>query len=206
MGIIIHFMPTMDATDIRENPGASAGEKKTLLGRLIAYDLALLKTLAGISLPRSLSLLFVFLVRIGDGWIWCLVALYLWWIMPFVQFQMVVVHSLLAIGISLCLYWPIKLLVKRLRPHESVPGIIARVPPLDKYSFPSGHTMNNLAVALTLSLYIPNLFLAALLVPLALGGLRIFFGVHFLSDITGGAMLGAGSFLAAKALFAAFPM
>ena len=176
-------------------------DRPSLLKRIIAVDLAFLRYIATLSLPKAVSLPLVFLVRIGDGWIWFLIAFYLWTAMPFAQLRSAVFHCLFALAISLALYWPIKLLVRRSRPHESGLGVTPTVPPLDKYSFPSGHTMNNLAVALTVAIYLPHLFLPALLLPIFLGVLRILFGVHFLSDITGGTVLGVASYFLAKAFF-----
>jgi undecaprenyl-diphosphatase len=184
--------------------GARAGRLGALVGRVVAWDLALLRYLASRTLPRAASLPLIFLVRIGDGWIWVVVAVSLYWALPLVQVKTVVAHCLVAIAMSLSLYWPVKLLVRRTRPHESGLGITARVPPLDKFSFPSGHTMNNLAVALTLSQYVAHTTALAVGLPLVLGALRILFGVHFLSDITGGAILGAAAFLVADRVFAVF--
>jgi undecaprenyl-diphosphatase len=61
--------------------------------------------------------------------------------------------------------------------------------------------MNNLAVALTLASHFPSLSLPAIGLPLLLGTLRVFFGVHYLSDIIGGSVLGAIAFTLAKAVF-----
>jgi undecaprenyl-diphosphatase len=82
--------------------------------------------------------------------------------------------------------------------------VVPLVPPLDKYSFPSGHTMNNLAVALTLALYFPRITAPALLLPVILGMLRVLFGVHYLSDIIGGSLLGVCAFWLARAIFPTF--
>lgn len=195
----------MDAIDISEDKAAGAHNAgRGFLGRMVAWDLALLRYIAGLTLPRSLNLALILLVRIGDGYIWALIAAAVWWAMPLAQVKVVVAHCLVAIAISLALYWPVKLLVRRSRPHESGHGVTAKVPPLDKFSFPSGHTMNNLAVALTLSLYVPHVFFLALGLPLVLGALRVLFGVHYLSDITGGALLGFLSFILARYLFLAF--
>lgn len=196
------IVTALDARSAAASP--AAGWARALVARAVALDLALIRYLAAMVLPRAVSLPLIFLVRIGDGWIWAAVAASLYWAMPLAQTKMVVAHCLVAIAVSLSLYWPVKLLVRRTRPHENGLGVSAKVPPLDKFSFPSGHTMNNLAVALTLSLYIPHTTALALGLPLMLGGLRILFGVHYLSDITGGAALGAGAFLLADLLFAAF--
>jgi undecaprenyl-diphosphatase len=143
----------------------------------------------------------VVVVRIGDGYLWGLIALWLWLALPFAEVRTVVVHCLAAIAVSLCIYFPIKFSLKRPRPFDSGMDVKPSVPPLDKYSFPSGHTMNNLAVALTLAQHIPGLRLSAILLPIALGLLRILFGVHFLSDILGGALLGAMAFFLANGVF-----
>lgn len=176
-------------------------KKMTLLERIEAIDLAFLKKWNSLNLPNAITFPLIFLVRIGDGWIWFLIAFYLWKTLPIPLLQTAVVHSLLTIAISLAIYWPIKLLVRRKRPYDSGLGVTPMVPPLDKYSFPSGHTMNNLAVALTVSLYIPHLLIPAILVPITMGILRIRFGVHYLSDITGGVVLGTLSFFLAKWIF-----
>lgn len=192
----------METTDSIPNLSSVAKSiHPSFLDRILALDLAFLKTVSSLSLPKSVSLPLILLVRIGDGWIWFLVAFYCWRNLSMVQLQNTVLHGLLAIAISLCIYWPVKLLVRRSRPHESDLGVRPMVPPLDKFSFPSGHTMNNLAVALTVSLYLPHLLIPAIILPISLGLLRVLFGVHFLSDITGGAVLGTIAFFMAKAFF-----
>jgi undecaprenyl-diphosphatase len=199
MGKIVESMESTGKSPCSE--AAAPAKRRSILTRIVDFDIAFLRALASLSLPRAVTLPLMLLVRIGDGWIWFLIAFYLWKSLPMVKLQTAVFHCLLAITISLILYWPIKLLAKRARPHNSGLGITPMVPPLDKYSFPSGHTMNNLAVALTVSIYMPHLFIPALLIPIAMGMLRILFGVHFFSDITGGAVLGAISYFLAKAFF-----
>ncbi len=185
-----------DAAALLPRPGWG----RASLARLAAWDLALIRYLADLPLPRAATLGLVFLVRIGDGWIWAAVALSLYWALPAARLQAVVAQCLLALAVSLALYWPVKLLVRRTRPHKSGIGISAQVPPLDKYSFPSGHTMNNLAVALTLAAHFPALLAAAIGFPLLLGSLRVKFGVHYLTDIVGGGLLGAAAFAIARVL------
>lgn len=172
-----------------------------MTSRILAIDLAFFRLLAGLPLPRAVTLPLVVLVRIGDGWIWGLIALTLWFTLPTPDLIRVVLHCAVAIAVSLAFYLPIKFLTKRPRPYDSGLDVVPLVPPLDKYSFPSGHTMNNLAVALTLALYFPRLALPALLIPPVLGILRVLFGVHYLSDIIGGSLLGVLAFWLARAIF-----
>jgi undecaprenyl-diphosphatase len=194
----------MDATDLNGTAEPSLqGGWAGLTSRVLAVDLAFFRLLASWSLPKPVSLFLILLVRVGDGWIWGGIALYLWWALPFAQLEMTILHCLLSIGISLCFYLPVKFLMKRPRPYDSGLDVTPLVPPLDKYSFPSGHTMNNLAVALTLALHMPRLILPAMLFPVTMGMLRILFGVHYLSDIAGGTLLGTLAFFISKAIFPA---
>jgi undecaprenyl-diphosphatase len=163
--------------------------------------MAFFRLLASISLPKAVTFPLILLVRSGDGWIWALIASALWFLLPFPEVERVVLHCVLAIGISLVLYFPIKFIGRRPRPYDNGLDIKPQVPPLDKYSFPSGHTMNNLAVALTLASHFPSLSLPAIGIPILLGTLRVLFGVHYLSDIIGGGVLGAFAFTLAKAFF-----
>ena len=198
----------MDATGLKhqnpQSPAPGQTAPRPLSGftsRVTAIDMAFFRMLSALSLPKSILLPLILLVRIGDGWIWVLMAGYIWWALPFAQLEAALLHCMLTISISLAFYLPIKLLMKRPRPYDNGMDVVPLVPPLDKYSFPSGHTMNNLSVALTLALYLPSLGIPALLIPLTVGLLRVLFGVHYLSDIVGGTLLGLVAFLISKAIF-----
>jgi len=181
----------------------AAGESPRITGmaavreRVVAADMAFFRMLAALKLPKAVTLPLVLLVRIGDGYIWAFIALYLWWAIPFQELETAVLQCCFAILISLCIYAPVKVLTKRRRPYDLGLEVTPLVPPLDKYSFPSGHTMNNLAVSLTLALNIPSLIVPAIALPVSFGILRVFFGVHFLSDIVAGIGLGFMAFLLA---------
>ncbi|MEO7958301.1 MAG: phosphatase PAP2 family protein, partial [Fibrobacteria bacterium] len=123
---------------------------KAITTRVTAIDMAFFRLMASWSLPKSVTLPLILLVRIGDGWIWVLMAAYIWWALPFAQLEASLIHCVLTIAVSLAIYLPIKFLMKRPRPFDNGMDIVPLVPPMDKYSFPSGHTMNNMAVALTL--------------------------------------------------------
>jgi len=190
----------MDATETEPNARV-ASAFAAITGRVTALDMAFFRLMAAVNLPKSVAYSLILLVRSGDGWIWALIACALWLILPFAEMQRVVLHCILAFAVSLAIYFPVKLLGRRLRPYENGLPIKPSVPPLDKYSFPSGHTMNNLAVALTLAAHFPVLILPAIALPILLGALRVLFGVHYLSDIIGGSVLGAFAFTLAKAFF-----
>ncbi len=168
---------------------------------LLLWDFVIVRRWHRVQWPQGLHRILTFFVRAGDGWVWALVALALYFALPWLRFKTIAGQALLAVAISLPVYWAMKLGLRRTRPYHSVKWIAPRVPPLDKYSFPSGHTMNNLAVAMTLAMYLHFLWPLAVAIPVALGILRVFYGVHFLTDIAGGALLGAASALSASWLF-----
>jgi len=132
--------------------------------------------------------------RLGDGYVWALIAVLILAVdgpMSLVEVLAQVAPSLV---VALALYWIVKLSSKRRRPFEAIPEFKALVPPLDKYSFPSGHTMNNLAIATTVLLTVPLAGSVMMALPLTWGFLRVYFGVHWLSDVIGGFLLGIASF------------
>lgn len=88
----------------------------------------------------------------------------------------------------------LKPLFERVRPpHELGTCVIGKVPHLDSFSFPSGHTITAFAFATLLWLYSNRNILATVgFFSLAIfqGYLRIFLGVHYLTDVMAGAVFG----------------
>lgn len=136
-----------------------------------------------------------FYVRLGDGYIWGAFALFVLVMVGWEKFLPILWQALMALAVSLIIYEVVKLNTKRPRPFAANPQIKAEVPPLDKYSFPSGHTMNNLAVASAVFYSVPQYGWVMLILPLTWGLLRVYFGVHWLTDILCGFVLGIVSFV-----------
>ena len=144
-----------------------------------------------------------FYVRLGDGYIWGVFALFVLAMVGWEAFLPILWQALMALAVSLIIYEVVKLNTKRPRPFAANPEIKAEVPPLDKYSFPSGHTMNNLAVASAVFYSVPQYGWVMLILPLTWGLLRVYFGVHWLTDILCGFVLGIVSFVLGHLLWIA---
>jgi undecaprenyl-diphosphatase len=94
-------------------------------------------------------------------------------------------------AIGVILYRLLKTRMVRRRPFEVHAGVRNVVPPLDRYSFPSGHTLHAVAfTVVAVSSYPP---LGWVLVPFALlvAASRVVLGLHYPTDVLAGAALGA---------------
>jgi undecaprenyl-diphosphatase len=92
--------------------------------------------------------------------------------------------------VGAALYRLLKQRMVRERPCVSHAGILAGTAPLDRYSFPSGHTLH--AVCFTILAVSHEPRLAPVLVPLALAivASRVVLGLHYPSDVAAGALIG----------------
>jgi len=142
-----------------------------------------------------------FYTRLGDGYVWALVVVFIYFFYGKDSLLYLVEQVIPIIIISLSLYWILKLSLRRKRPFDLLNNVSADVPPLDKYSFPSGHTMNNLAVGFAILAEFPKIGWLVVLMPITWGFLRVYYGVHWLSDVLGGIIVGFLSFLLGKVLF-----
>ncbi|MGL4251810.1 MAG: phosphatase PAP2 family protein [Aeromonas sp.] len=132
-----------------------------------------------------------FISRTGDGPLYAMLAALLWW--QGESERELVRLALLAFAIELPLYLLLKNSLKRHRPV----GLPVFITPSDRYSLPSGHTAAAFLMATILAtgfpLWAPLLFGWAALV----GASRLLLGVHYLSDLVAGALLGGGCALLA---------
>ena len=88
----------------------------------------------------------------------------------------------------------------RLRPPFDDHAIRAIVPVPGNPSFPSGHSSGAFVLAVSLGLLVPRARIPALVLAALIGLSRIWLGVHYLSDVIAGALLGTAVALAAHYL------
>jgi undecaprenyl-diphosphatase len=81
---------------------------------------------------------------------------------------------------------------KRKRPCQLESHCWAKVLPPDQFSFPSGHSMSAFAIAVPLCIFYPELQAALLALSLSIAVSRVILGMHFVSDVVVGSLLGAG--------------
>lgn len=99
--------------------------------------------------------------------------------------------GLVAFAIELPLYWLLKNSFQRRRPQELSPVLTAFITPSDRYSLPSGHTAAAFVMATLISQFYPDDYGVAFMWAALIGSARILLGVHFLTDVIIGAILGA---------------
>ncbi len=81
---------------------------------------------------------------------------------------------------------------RRARPCDLAPPLFYHVKPPDRFSFPSGHTMNAFAVGTVLALSFPPAAPLVVFLAASIGASRVALGLHYVSDVVAGALLGAG--------------
>ena len=91
---------------------------------------------------------------------------------------------------GILLFRALKHASRRKRPCEIEPHCWASILPPDKYSFPSGHSITAFAVAMSIGLFYPQLQGCLLATAFLIAGSRIILGMHFLSDVLAGSVLG----------------
>lgn len=144
---------------------------------------------------------FALVSRLGDGIFWYLLMLLLPLMYGTRGLQVSLVMAITGL-LGLVIYKALKSRLVRERPFASHPGILCGTAPLDRYSFPSGHTLH--AVLFTSLAVSAFPALAWVLVPFA--GLvalsRVILGLHYPSDVVVGAGLGLALAVLASRLIA----
>jgi undecaprenyl-diphosphatase len=148
--------------------------------------------------PRWLRIWMVWATRLGDGWIWYsigIAVLLLGGADRFTAFA----ASATAETAAVAVFQLVKKASKRKRPCQIEAHCWATVLPPDQFSFPSGHAMSAFAIAVPLSMFYPQLQVALLALSLSIAASRVLLGMHFVSDVMAGSLVGAalgyGSYL-----------
>jgi len=161
-----------------------------MLKFITARDHTLMRRLNRWHAPRWVRVWMLLATRAGDGWLWGLLGLAILVFGDEDRFRAVAV-GLVAVSAGIAIFLTLKKSAKRRRPCAFEPHCWATLLPPDQFSFPSGHTITAFAVAVSISHYYPDLTFGLLFCALSVAASRILLGMHFLSDVVAGAVIGS---------------
>lgn len=127
--------------------------------------------------------------RLGDGIAWYAMLATLPMVLGPPAFGPTAHMAVTALA-GVLLYKLLKTVLVRERPFASHPGVEAISLPLDRYSFPSGHTLHAVCFLTLLAHYYPVLALLMLPFGLSVAASRVVLGLHYPSDVLAGALVG----------------
>ena len=161
----------------------------TFMARVDAAEAGLCRRLnrgASFAIPRTV---FRIASRLGDGILWYLLIVLLPVLYGSAAFRPALVMALTGAS-GVAIYWMLKRVFVRERPFITHRAIDVAAAPLDRYSFPSGHTLHAVAFAWQATAHFPEL--GWVLVPLAglIAASRVVLGLHYPSDVLAGAAIG----------------
>ena len=174
---------------------------KTVWHQIQSNDYRLMRRVHHWRAPRWFRIAMIVATRGGDGWLWYAFGL----ILLLAGGE----HRFAAIGAAatsaaagIFIFRALKHTSRRKRPCEIEPHCWASILPPDKYSFPSGHAITAFAVAVSVGMFYPYLLACLVFAALMIAASRIALGMHFLSDVAAGIVLGAALGAASFHVFA----
>lgn len=164
-------------------------KNQCLFQKFDQFEFRLCAYINNYSRKLSIRSFFRLVSRLGDGVFWYVLVLSLPLFNGAQGFAQIVYVSLTGL-VSVGIYKVLKAHLIRERPYISFGSIIAHTQPLDKYSFPSGHSMNAACLAILLGscevFLIEITAIFAALVAMS----RVILGMHYPSDVIIGLTLG----------------
>ena len=141
--------------------------------------------------PRWIRIWMILATRAGDGWLWYVLGTLVLVFGGPSRFAAATAAGA-SCGLGAVLFLALKRLTGRKRPCAVAPHCWATLLPPDQFSFPSGHSICAFAFAVSIGLFEPSLMYGLLFCALSVAISRIMLGLHFLSDVIVGSLIGAG--------------
>jgi undecaprenyl-diphosphatase len=160
-------------------------------GFILRRDYSLMQRANNWDAPRWVQLFVVAASRGGDGWLWYAMGLVILAFGGSERFAALGAAGIAAV-LSIVVFIWMKRFTGRKRPCQIQPHRWATLLPPDQFSFPSGHTMTAFAVSVSLALFYPSLIAVLMFCAFSIAVSRILLGMHFLSDVMAGAIIGTG--------------
>ena len=138
-------------------------------------------------LPRRV---FQIASRLGNGILWYVLILALPVLYGAAAVKPAIVMALTGV-LGVVLYTLLKRLFVRERPFITHAAINQAAAPLDRYSFPSGHTLHAISFTLLFAAYFPAWTAALVVLAFLIALSRVVLGLHYPTDVLAGASIGA---------------
>jgi undecaprenyl-diphosphatase len=157
--------------------------------RFDAAELKFCRYLNRSSRSSAVRQLFRAVSWLGDGWVWygLMLALPLAYGTQGLQASL---HLAATGALGVLLYKLIKNRAVRERPYITHAGVECASAPLDRYSFPSGHTLHAVCFTVMLTTYLPEWAAALVALATLIALSRVILGLHYPTDVAAGAVLG----------------
>jgi undecaprenyl-diphosphatase len=172
----------------------------TMLQFIATGDHKLMRKVNKWPAPKWIRLWAIAATRAGDGWLWYLAGLAVLLFGGNARLAADAAAGSAAI-VGIGIFISLKKISGRKRPCEIEPHVWAKLLPPDQFSFPSGHTITAFAVAIAIGDFFPMFFFPLLFCAVSIAASRILLGMHFLSDVLVGALLGTGLALLSHSVF-----
>ncbi len=137
--------------------------------------------------------------RAGDGWLWIALGLILLLFGGTRRFD-ALEAGFLSVAAGLAVFLTLKRVTGRERPCAIETHCWSSLLPPDRFSFPSGHTITAFAVAVPFGIYYPSLLIGLVFCAVSVASSRVLLGLHYLSDVLAGIVIGSGLGIAASFL------
>jgi len=158
-----------------------------MLTQILTLDATLSNYLRIAEQPGLLRRIAALVAHSGDSWFWLAGLVLVWW-RGSLEWKQKAISMGIGILITAALVMALKYTIRRRRPDGKWGEIYRRT---DPHSFPSGHAARAAMLAMLATGLGPTWLAAVILVWAPLVGLaRVAMGVHYLSDVIGGMLLG----------------
>jgi len=161
----------------------------TMLHYISTRDHRLMRRINNWRAPHWVQLWMICATRGGDGWLWYSIGLAVL-LFGGPERGAALMTSGLASASGAFLFLYLKKKAKRKRPCAIAEHCWATLLPPDQFSFPSGHSITAFSFAVSFALFYPALLPALLICAFSVAISRVVLGMHFLSDVVVGSLLG----------------
>ena len=128
--------------------------------------------------------------RLGDGVVWYALILALPLLFGASAVRPAIAMALTGV-LGVVIYTLLKRVFVRERPYITHEAISLAAAPLDRYSFPSGHTLHAVSFSWQACAHFPELGWVLLPLTALIAGSRVVLGLHYPTDVLAGATIGA---------------